>query len=119
MNRSTVLTVTLAGLFVAVGVLADPITESGQAVRQGVNASADAAGSAAHAIAATGQLTSATLAVPLASGGVTSAAAGVARSAAANASARAAHGPLQITDETITAMPPPDEALKRKAGEHK
>ena len=94
--------------------LADPATESGQAVRQGVTASGNAIGSAAHSIAASGQVTSAVAAVPLASGGAVSAATGAGSTAAAKASARAAGQPLEIGDETITAMPPPDQALKSK-----
>ncbi len=94
--------------------LADPATESAQAVRQGARASGAASGSAAHAIAASGQTTSAIAAVPLASGGAVSAATGAGSTAAAKASTRAAGQPLEIGDEAITAMPPPDQALKTK-----
>ena len=94
--------------------LADPVNQSGQAVQQGVLSSGHASGSAAHAIAASGQTTSAVAAVPLVSGGAVSIVAGVGRAAAAKGSTRATNQPLVIGDETVTAMPPPNEALKAK-----
>ncbi len=104
------------GIFVASSsAFADVGTQSGQAVRQGELSSGHASGSAAHAIAASGQATSAIAAVPLASGGVVSATAGAGSTAVAKDSTRAANQPLEIGDETITAMPPPDQALKNKS----
>lgn len=91
---------------------------SGQAIKNSAQASAHASGSAAHAIAASGQATLGVSAIPLAIGGVVSGTAGAISSQAARDSARAATSPigkpLDITDETITVMPP-DEALKKPA----
>ncbi|MDD5295571.1 MAG: hypothetical protein PHU46_01555 [Rhodocyclaceae bacterium] len=113
----TIWTVLALGAVAQSGIAwADPVTQSGQAVQQGGLASGHASGSAAHAIAASGQTTSAAMAVPLASGGAVSAATGGGSTAAAQGSAAAAGSPLPIGDEAITAMPPPDEALKNKPG---
>lgn len=114
LGRLSLIMLALGGLALSGAAQADPATESAQAVRQGVTASGAASGSAAHAIAASGQTTSAVAAVPLASGGAVSAASGAGSTSAARASARAAGQPLEIGDEAITAMPPPDEALKTK-----
>jgi hypothetical protein len=113
-GRFSSVVIVLGALALPGSVLADPVTESGRAVRQGVTASGNVSGSAAHAIAASGQTTSAVAAVPLASGGAVSAATGAGSTAAAKSSARAAGLPLEIGDEAITAMPPPDQALKTK-----
>ncbi|MCX7193297.1 MAG: hypothetical protein NTY60_06715 [Proteobacteria bacterium] len=90
-------------------------TLSGQAVGNSAQASAHASASAGHAIAASGQATLGVSAIPLAIGGVVSGTAGAVSSQAARGSATAATrpigAPLDITDETITIMPP-DEALK-------
>lgn len=115
LGKSTWIVIVI-GAFVASGsAFADASTQSEQAVRQGGRASGHASGSAAHAIAASGQATSAIAAIPLASGGVVSAASGAGSTAVAKDSARAANQPLEIADETITAMPPPDQALKNQA----
>ncbi len=86
------------------------------AVRQGVQASGLASGSAAHSLAASGQASLAVSAVPLrASQGVAAsggAASGAAAQASVNAASAPAGGPLPVTDQTITVIPP-DQALKR------
>lgn len=116
LGKSTWIVLVL-GVLVESGIaFADAGTQSEQAIRQGGRASGHASGSAAHAIAASGQATSAIAAVPLASGGVVSAATGAGSTALAKESTRAANLPLEIADETITAMPPPDQALRNKAG---
>lgn len=80
-------------------------------------ASGHASASAGHSIAASGQVTSAVSAVPLSAGGAALTSGGAVSMGAAHGSAHAAASrptgtPLEITDETITVMPP-DEALKK------
>lgn len=93
-------------------------THAGQAVLNSGQSSAHASASAGHSIAASGQVTSAVSAIPLAIGGLVSGTAGAVSSQAARGSTRAATAPigtpLDITDETITVMPP-NEALKQPA----
>ncbi len=88
---------------------------SGQAAGNSAQASAHASASAAHAIAASGQATLGVSAIPLAIGGMVSGTAGALSSQAAHGSAQAATtpvgAPLDISNETITIMPP-DQALK-------
>lgn len=94
---------------------ADNQTHAGRAATLSGQASAATSGSAAHAIAASGQVTSAAIAVPLAVGGSALTSAGTASTASANASMDAATAPigtpLPITDESMTSIPP-DQALK-------
>ena len=94
---------------------AEDQTHSGQAVTNAVQSGSHASASAGHSIAASGQVTSGVSAIPLAIGGVVSGTAGALSAQAAHGSAKAATAPigtpLDITDETITVMPP-DEALK-------
>ena len=96
---------------------ADDTTHAGQAVHHAGQASANASASAAHSIAASGQVTSAVSAMPLAIGGAVSGTVGAASTGAAHSSMKAASAPadnhLDVTDETITTMPP-NEALKKK-----
>jgi len=93
-------------------------THSGQASANAAQSGSHASASAGHSIAASGQVTSAASAIPLAIGGVVSGAAGAVSGQAARSSAQAATAPigtpLDITDETITVMPP-NEALKKEA----
>lgn len=93
-------------------------THSGQASANAAQSGSHASASIGHSIAASGQVTSAASAIPLAIGGVVSGAAGAVSGQAAHNSARAATAPigipLDITDETITVMPP-NEALKKEA----
>jgi hypothetical protein len=95
----------------------DDNSESGQAINEGVQSSGHASASAAHSIAASGQVTSAVIAVPLSVGGAVLGSAGAVSAGAARDSMKAATTPigtpLDITDETITVVPP-NEALKPK-----
>jgi hypothetical protein len=105
-------------LFAAIGsAFAENETHAGRAVKESLQTSGHASGSAAHSIAASGQVTSGVLAVPLSVGGaVLSTAGAVSISAASNLmkTATAPIGtPLKITDEVITTIPP-DQALKAK-----
>jgi hypothetical protein len=97
---------------------ADDNTHAGHAVTEAVQASGHASASAAHSIAASGQVTSAVSALPLSVGGVALGSAGAVSAGAARDSMRAATAPigtpLEITDEAITVIPP-NEALKAKS----
>jgi hypothetical protein len=90
-------------------------THAGQAVRESVQASGHASASAAHSIVASGQATSAAAAVPLSIGGAVLGSAGAVSADAARGLSKAANAPigtpLDITEESITTMPP-NEALK-------
>lgn len=103
----------ILGLSFTSYVFAAESTHSGKAVENASKAGSHASASAAHSIAASGQVTSAASAVPLAIGGSVGAVSGQ----LANESMRAATAPigtpLQITDETLTIVPP-NEALKVK-----
>jgi len=107
----------LATLLASSAFAAGP-THSGQASGNAAQSGSHASASAGHSIAASGQVTSAASAIPLAIGGVVSGAAGAVSGQAAHNSAQAATAPigtpLDITDETITIMPP-NEALKKDA----
>lgn len=87
-------------------------------LRESAQASGHASASAAHSIAASGRATLGLSAVPLAIGGAVLGSAGSASAAVARDSMRAANAPigtpLEITEETITIIPP-DIALKPRA----
>lgn len=90
-----------------------------RATTEAVKASGHASASAAHGIAASGKVTSAAAAIPLAIGGAVLSGAGALSTGAAQdlskASATPIGAPLEVTDETITVVPP-DQALKPKDG---
>lgn len=93
-------------------------TESGKAVRHSGEASSQASRAVVHGATASGQVVSGAAAVPLAGSGAASGAAGAASTSAAEAlsdSANTVSGrqPLPVAEETITAGPPPDQALKQ------
>lgn len=115
MKSNNVLLITL--LATSSAAFAADQTHSGQASANTVQSGSHASASAGHSIAASGQVTSAVSAIPLAIGGLVSGTAGALSSQAARGSAQAATAPigtpLEITDETITVMPP-NEALKKK-----
>lgn len=98
--------------------IADEHTHAGRAVKEALQSSGHASGSAAHSIAASGQVTSAVLAVPLSVGGAVLGSAAAISTGAASDLTRAAKAPigtpLKITDEVITSIPP-NEALKAKS----
>lgn len=92
-------------------------THVGRAITYSGQASAAALGSAAHSIAASGQVTSAMSAIPLSIGGAVLGSAGAVSAGAAKGSMKAATAPigtpLKVSDEAIT-VTPPNEALKSK-----
>lgn len=108
--------VLFALLTASTSVLAAGQNHSGQASANAAQSGSHASASAAHSIAASGQVTSALSAIPLAIGGLVSGTAGAVSGQAAHNSAQSAAAPigtpLDITDETITVMPP-NEALKK------
>lgn len=116
--KSTHLLSILLASSLASGAFAANQTHSGQASGNAAQSGSHASASAGHSIAASGQVTSAVSAIPLAIGGLVSGTAGAVSSQAARGSAQAATAPigtpLEITDETITVMPP-NEALKKPA----
>lgn len=86
-------------------------THAGKAIKNASAAGSHASQSAAHSIAATGQVVSGIIAVPLMSAGAVggvSARMGEELRDAANAPAT---GPLEISDETVTTGPAPDQAI--------
>lgn len=100
-------------------------TNSGRAVEEAGQTSAHASASAAHGIAASGQATSAAAAVPVGVSGAASVGSGAAAGSVGSAGIQAADnlmkaatapadGPLPVSDETITAGPPPNKALAPK-----
>lgn len=118
MRKSILVSSVLLLLFATGGqVLAGQDTHSGQAIKESAQASGHASASAAHSIVASGQVTSAASAVPLSVGGAVLGSAGAVSAGAAHDSMKAATSPigtpLEVTDESITTMPP-NEALKRK-----
>ena len=100
-------------------VFAGEDTHAGQALKNSAQASGHASVSAAHSIAASGQLTSAAIAVPLSIGGAVLSSAGAVSTQAAQEAMKAATAPigtpLEITDEAISTTPP-NEALKKIKG---
>jgi hypothetical protein len=93
------------------------VDNAAQAVDNGVKGSGHASASAAHSIAASGQVTSGVLAVPLLASGAVAGSAGAASANSGAASLNVASTPigtpLIVTDESITVMPP-NQALKSK-----
>ena len=87
---------------------------SGQAICESAKASSHAGRAAAYGIAASGQAVSAAAAAPFAVAG----SAGMVCTHVADALMDAASGCLPVTDQSITAGPPPDEALHGKTGKH-
>lgn len=90
-------------------------THSGQAVEEASKAGSHASKGSAHGIIGSGQATSAASAVPLAVGGSAGAVSTEIAEDLMDAAAAPVGAPLEITEETVTAGPPPDEALKIKA----
>jgi hypothetical protein len=86
-------------------------THASKAVKHAGAAGSHASRSAAHSVAASGQVVSGVIAVPLMSAGAMGAASAQAGEALWEASAAPAHGPLEISEETVTAGPAPDQAI--------
>lgn len=96
-------------------------THSGRAVGESAEAASHSGASVAHGTMASGQVTSAASAVPLAvvgSAGAVIGSAGAASTQIAKDLMSAATAPigtpLEITDESVTTGPPPNEALAPK-----
>lgn len=89
-------------------------THSGQAVEEASKAGSHASASAAHGIVASGQVTSAASAVPLAIAGSAGAVSTEIAKDLMEAATAPIGTPLEITDESVTAGPPPSEALTPK-----
>ena len=91
---------------------------SGGTLRESAQASGHASANAGHSIAASGRTTLGLSALPLGIGSAVLGSAGSASAAAARDSMRAANAPigtpLEITEETITIIPP-DIKLKPRA----
>lgn len=115
MTKFVVFSVSFA-MFLSVSTysFAQSIAESQQAVKESVKAGSAASKASIHAIAASGQTTSAASAVPLLISGAAGTASGKAGSDLLNTATQPIGQPLQVTDETITVGPPPDQALKAK-----
>lgn len=111
----------LVGIVFAVGTITGAMagedSHAGRSVNETAKASGHASASAAHSIAASGQVTSAVSAIPLSVGGAVLGSAGAVSTGAArdsmNAAASPIGTPLEVTNETITVIPP-NEALKPK-----
>ena len=99
-------------------------THSGRAVGESAEAASHAGASVAHGVMASGQVTSAVSAVPFAvvgSAGAVAGSVGAASTEMAKDLMEAATAPigtpLEITDESVSAGPPPNEALTPKKPE--
>lgn len=108
----------LASIFTNLAVAGED-THARQALKNSAQASGHASASAAHTIAASGQVTSAAVAVPLSVGGAVLSTAGAVSANMAKGSMKAATAPigtpLEITDEAVITTPP-NEALKNTKG---
>lgn len=89
-------------------------THSGRAVGESAETGSHASASAAHGIAASGQVTSAASAVPLAIGGSAAMVTTEIAKELMDAATAPIGTPLEMTDESVTAGPPPNEALTAK-----
>ncbi|WP_321417820.1 hypothetical protein [uncultured Desulfobacter sp.] len=89
-------------------------THSGQAVGESAQTGSHASASAAHGIVASGQVTSAASAVPLAIGGSAAVVTTEIAKDLMDAATAPIGTPLEMTDESVTAGPPPNAALAPK-----
>ncbi|WP_300463825.1 hypothetical protein [Desulfobacula sp.] len=87
-------------------------THSGKAIEQAGKAGSHGSASAAHAIVGSGQVTSAASAVPLSVAGSVGAVSTEVANELMDAATAPIGTPLEITDESVTAGPPPNEVLK-------
>ena len=104
----------VVGSLLGTTVYAAESTHAEEAVKKSAQASGNASASAAHSIAASGQVTSAAIAVPLKAVGAVGAASAQAGDGLSKAASAPIGTPLQVTDEAITAGPLPSEAMKPK-----
>lgn len=89
-------------------------THSGRAVAESGKAGSHASAAAGHAVAGSGQATSAASAVPLAIVGSVGAVSAEMAKDLMEAATAPIGTPLEVTDEPVTAGPPPNEALAPK-----
>lgn len=89
-------------------------SHSGQSLNNSFAASNHASKSIAHSVAASGQVVSGVVSIPLISAGALGAASAQAGDALWEAATAPANGPLKISNETVTAGPPPDEAVLKQ-----
>ena len=87
-------------------------THSGQAAKHAANSGSHASGSAAHAIMSSGQVASAAAAIPLSTIGSAGKVSGQISKELMDAATAPIGTPLEITEESIVAGPPPNEAIK-------
>ena len=87
-------------------------THSGQAAKHAANSGSNASGSAAHAIMSSGQVASAAAAIPLAIIGSVGEVSKQISEDLMDAAMAPIGTPLEITEESIVAGPPPNEAIK-------
>ncbi len=86
-------------------------SQSGQAITHGVQAGSHASASVAHGAIGSAQVTSAASAVPLGVAGSVGAASAKGADTLMESATAPIGTPLDITDEAVTAGPPPSEAL--------
>lgn len=119
MNKSnpTALLVCVLGLCAA-SAMANPAEQLQKAVKTGGQASSNAAASAGHSLAATGQLASGVVATPLLASGAIAVGVGSAAVQAGgslmNAATHPIGTPLPVTEETVSIIPP-NKALQQPA----
>ncbi|WP_455201066.1 hypothetical protein [Kaarinaea lacus] len=102
---------TLFSVFTAQSALAQGSTQhSGKALENGVN-------SIGHSVAAGGKLVSGTIAIPLKAAGEVGKASGQAGKEMWDNATGTSGDPLPITDETVTAGPPPAKAMQVEGDE--
>ncbi|WP_428026524.1 hypothetical protein [Arcobacter sp.] len=87
-------------------------THSGQAAKHAANSGSNASGSAAHAIMSSGKVASAAASVPLAVVGSVGEVSKQISKDLMDAATAPIGTPLEITEESIVAGPPPNEAIK-------
>ena len=96
------------------GMMAGGGTHSEQAVAHSAASGSNASTSTATAIAESGAATSVAVAVPLLVAGSTAVASAGAAEESIQATTAPVGTPLEITEESVTAGPPPDKALAPK-----
>lgn len=112
MKKSYLFTVVVLAFCLVSPAWAGDDTHSGKAASHGSQASQHASGSAAHAIMASGQVVSGAASVPFMASGASGAVSAQIGEDLNKAATAPADGPLEISDETITVGPPPDQAMK-------
>jgi hypothetical protein len=105
----------------AASAMANPADQMQKAVKTGGQASSNAAASAGHSLAATGQLASGVVATPLLASGAIAIGVGSAAVQAGgslmNAATHPIGTPLPVTEETVSIIPP-NKALQQPAAKN-